>query len=265
MYSSHPWSILGYHQPQTAVVHTKGSIIVASLVQRPILDQLDGRHHERVTVAIRGCPVPPAAPLACMLSTLDSSVTLTQVPGTAERSIGPDTESSQDPPCKSFRFDAVFDAASSTRRVYDQVVHQIVQSSLNGINGSVLAAGSTNTGKTHTIMGGGGSLGLITMALMDVFAARAKHESTRMYTITATMVEIYNEQIIDLLADDGGSSPVHVVVCYVSATSQTGFCYAYCGRCSPSETDSESAFPGVLSRACKPLDHSCDAGRLTDR
>lgn len=125
----------------------------------------------------------------------------------------PFTQSSDSVPRKCYRFDAVFDASCSTRRVYDHVVHKIVQSSLNGINGTVLAAGSTNTGKTHTIIGDGGSLGLVTMALMDVFAARAQHESTRKYTTTATMVEIYNEQIIDLLADDSASSPVNLVVC----------------------------------------------------
>eukprot|EP00892_Ulva_mutabilis_P012113 jgi/Ulvmu1/9274/UM050_0023.1 len=179
----------------------------------------DGVQHEKVTVAIRSCPVLNSAQVACKLSASDASVTLTRSLNGTDAAIGNEADPllARDCPSMSFRFDAVFDCSCSTRRVYDQVIQQVVQSALKGINGTVLAAGSTNTGKTHTIVGVGGSLGLITMALMDVLAATAEHHTTRSYTLTATLVEIYNEQLIDLLADDGGSAPVHIVVCLWSS------------------------------------------------
>lgn len=184
-------------------------------VQRSAVEHHGSEQHEKVTVAIRSCPVPACARIACKLSPLDASVTLVHSPGCASSKKQANAASDQDSPSTAFRFNAVFDSSCSTRRVYDQVVQKVVQSALTGINGTVLAAGSTNTGKTHTIVGVGGSLGLITMALMDVFAATAEHHTTRSYTLTATLVEIYNEQVIDLLADDGGCTPVHIVVCFI--------------------------------------------------
>lgn len=168
--------------------------------------------HENITVAIRCRPVPASAANACIVSSANRSVTLTEVSSSMEKKTYIDMEASKQVLGKTYQFDAVFDETCSTRRIYDQVVHKIVQSSLKGINGTVLAAGSTNTGKTHTIIGGGGSLGIVTMALMDIFAARSHHRTTHTYNLSATMVEIYNEQIIDLLTDDPTAPPVQVVV-----------------------------------------------------
>lgn len=54
-----------------------------------------------------------------------------------------------------FQFDAVFDCASSQKDVYDQVCKPIVDSVLEGYNGTIFAYGQTGTGKTYTMEGAG--------------------------------------------------------------------------------------------------------------
>lgn len=54
-----------------------------------------------------------------------------------------------------FKFDAVFDCTSSQKDVYNQVCKPIVDSVLEGYNGTIFAYGQTGTGKTYTMEGAG--------------------------------------------------------------------------------------------------------------
>lgn len=49
--------------------------------------------------------------------------------------------------CKRFTFDAVFSSESSQRRIYDVCAAPVVQSVLEGFNGTVFAYGQTGAGK----------------------------------------------------------------------------------------------------------------------
>ena len=59
--------------------------------------------------------------------------------------------------------------------------------------------GQTGSGKTHTIMGERNEAGAISLAIDDIFATAAA-SSGDTYTFTVDMVEIYNEELRDLLA-----------------------------------------------------------------
>ena len=52
-----------------------------------------------------------------------------------------------------YNFDYVFDMSSTQRKVYDVAVVPVVESVLNGYNGTILAYGQTSSGKTHTMLG----------------------------------------------------------------------------------------------------------------
>lgn len=54
-----------------------------------------------------------------------------------------------------YYFDAVFDCGSNQKEVYDQVCKPIVDSVLEGYNGTIFAYGQTGTGKTYTMEGAG--------------------------------------------------------------------------------------------------------------
>lgn len=101
-----------------------------------------------------------------------------------------------------FKFDHVFHNASQAA-VYDLFAHDIVQNSVDGINGAIMTYGQTGSGKTFTMMGDAHSYehrGIAPKALGHIFsevASRIEFE----FKVTCTYMEIYNEKFFDLLQD----------------------------------------------------------------
>ena len=54
---------------------------------------------------------------------------------------------------KAFAYDAVYDWNSNQRAVYDESAFPLVESVIEGYNGTIFAYGQTGCGKTHTMMG----------------------------------------------------------------------------------------------------------------
>ncbi|KAJ3248926.1 Kinesin-like protein kif9 [Chytriomyces hyalinus] len=106
-----------------------------------------------------------------------------------------------------FRFDSILHNASQ-EKVYDDCGHQIVKSVMEGYNGTIMAYGQTGAGKTFTMTGATENYkhrGLIPRAISHVFREIAERPQMAC-TIRVSYLEIYNEQIVDLLASlpDGG-------------------------------------------------------------
>ncbi|KAJ2278587.1 hypothetical protein J3F81_000397 [Coemansia sp. RSA 371] len=98
----------------------------------------------------------------------------------------------------SFTFDKVFDPKDTTRQVYDDIVKNIITSSMGGFNGTIFAYGQTSSGKTHTMHGSGNELGIIKLAVKEIFDT-VQNDLTREYLIRVSFLEIYNEVLRDLL------------------------------------------------------------------
>jgi hypothetical protein len=100
-------------------------------------------------------------------------------------------------------FDALFGPASTQEEVFDAVAKDAVDSCLSGFNSTVFAYGQTGSGKTFTITGGAeryADRGIIPRSLQRIFAA-IKADSKSQYVVRVSYLEIYNEEIRDLLAD----------------------------------------------------------------
>lgn len=66
--------------------------------------------------------------------------------------------------------DNVFDTNASTRDVYDEFAKPIIQSAMDGVNGTIFAYGMTSSGKTYTIYGSeSGDAGIISLAIQNIF------------------------------------------------------------------------------------------------
>ncbi|KPI85823.1 putative kinesin [Leptomonas seymouri] len=108
-----------------------------------------------------------------------------------------------------FTFDRVYNTSSSTTEVYESHVQDaIVARVAQGYNGTVFAYGQTGSGKTYTMFGdtNARSPGLIRLAVHDLFKALAAEQERKSYMHTEVFVsvlEIYNEQLRDLLQGDG--------------------------------------------------------------
>lgn len=105
----------------------------------------------------------------------------------------------------SFGFDGVFGMEISTPALYNSSVSSLVSSVLQGYNATVFAYGMTGAGKTHTMFGNllfpqVQDPGLVPLALMDFFKAINQTESCDI-TVKVSYLEIYNEQIRDLLTE----------------------------------------------------------------
>lgn len=96
-----------------------------------------------------------------------------------------------------FSFDRVFDDSCSTRDVYETMAKDIVRSSLDGINGTILAYGQTSTGKTHTMMGNND--GVIPLAINHIFELLSSRSTETEYLLRVSYLEIYAEKLFDLL------------------------------------------------------------------
>ncbi|XP_008222615.1 PREDICTED: 125 kDa kinesin-related protein isoform X2 [Prunus mume] len=109
---------------------------------------------------------------------------------------------------RTFAFDKVFGPASQQKELYDQAVSPIVNEVLEGYNCTIFAYGQTGTGKTYTMEGGArkkngefpSDAGVIPRAVKQIFDILEAQVAE--YSMKVTFLELYNEEISDLLAPD---------------------------------------------------------------
>ncbi|KAG5238161.1 hypothetical protein OIU78_007883 [Salix suchowensis] len=123
---------------------------------------------------------------------------------------------------RTFLFDKVFGPASKQKDLYDLAVSPIVYEVLEGYNCTIFAYGQTGTGKTYTMEGGArkkngefpSDAGVIPRAVKQIFEILEAQNAE--YNMKVTFLELYNEEITDLLApeetpkfvDDKSKKPV---------------------------------------------------------
>mmetsp|Transcript_7002 Transcript_7002/g.13920 ORF Transcript_7002/g.13920 Transcript_7002/m.13920 type:complete len:228 (-) Transcript_7002:1930-2613(-) len=107
-------------------------------------------------------------------------------------------------PSKPFTFDQVYDWNSTQEHLFETTAQPIVDSVLTGYNGTVFAYGQTGTGKTHTMEGQWDPhemRGIIPRAFNRIFE-RITDTHDQNFLVRASFLEIYNEEVRDLLAKD---------------------------------------------------------------
>ena len=106
---------------------------------------------------------------------------------------------------KTFSFDAVYGQDSLQQTVYDESAFPLVESVIEGYNGTIFAYGQTGWGKTHTMMGSyesEESHGIIPRAFSHIFGCIDSSEDGKKFLVRCSYLEIYNESILDLLGKD---------------------------------------------------------------
>ena len=135
---------------------------------------------------------------------------------------------------REYAFDLAFPEEATQNEIYQRTVRDIIPTILNGFDATIFAYGATGAGKTHTMMGSerDGVLvssesseemedlqsqdlmlsvdGIIPQALADIFQSiqnrQAEEKNLRLQSATTfewevliSYLEVYNEQIRDLL------------------------------------------------------------------
>ncbi|KAK9123696.1 hypothetical protein Sjap_013298 [Stephania japonica] len=110
---------------------------------------------------------------------------------------------------RTFGFDKVFGPTSQQKDLFDQAVCPIVNEVLEGYNCTIFAYGQTGTGKTYTMEGGSRKTkngefpidaGVIPRAVRQIFDILESQCAE--YSMKVTFLELYNEEITDLLAPE---------------------------------------------------------------
>jgi kinesin family protein C1 len=114
-----------------------------------------------------------------------------------------------------FEFDRVFGPSSTQGEVFHEV-SQLVQSALDGYKVCLFSYGQTGSGKTHTMLGDQHdeeTRGIIPRAVAKVVeASQANAKKGWKYRMCASYVEIYNEQVRDLLKAGADHDEKHKIV-----------------------------------------------------
>eukprot|EP00698_Gefionella_okellyi_P003156 TRINITY_DN12952_c0_g1_i1.p1 TRINITY_DN12952_c0_g1~~TRINITY_DN12952_c0_g1_i1.p1 ORF type:complete len:982 (+),score=261.46 TRINITY_DN12952_c0_g1_i1:83-3028(+) len=101
---------------------------------------------------------------------------------------------------KAFEFDRVYLPDSAQETVFEDV-EPLVTSVLDGYNVCIFAYGQTGSGKTFTMEGPPENPGVNLRALGRLFELVAERQADYTYSVTVSVLEIYNETIRDLLVD----------------------------------------------------------------
>ncbi|XP_053436903.1 chromosome-associated kinesin KIF4A [Nycticebus coucang] len=143
-----------------------------------------------VRVALRCRPlVPKEISEGCQMC-------LSFVPGEPQVVVGTD---------KSFTYDFVFDPSTEQEEVFNTAVAPLIKGIFKGYNATVLAYGQTGSGKTYS-MGGAytaeqenePTVGVIPRVIQLLFKEIDKRSDFE-FTLKVSYLEIYNEEILDLL------------------------------------------------------------------
>ncbi|KAK2582474.1 hypothetical protein KPH14_004780 [Odynerus spinipes] len=100
-----------------------------------------------------------------------------------------------------FAFHGIIDEQANQRDVFEDVGRPVIESVLDGYNGTVFAYGQTGSGKTYSITGDGTTSenqGIIPRALRYLFNVIGMHPEN-VYSVDVAYLEIYNEYGYDLL------------------------------------------------------------------
>uniref|UniRef100_A0A915NXN0 Kinesin-like protein n=2 Tax=Meloidogyne TaxID=189290 RepID=A0A915NXN0_9BILA len=107
-------------------------------------------------------------------------------------------------PPKLFTFDSVYYLDATAEQIYNDIVYPLVENVIEGYNGTVFAYGQTGSGKTYSMQGDPQvpvQRGIIPRAFEHIFESIATTEHTK-FLVHVSYLEIYNEEIRDLLGDN---------------------------------------------------------------
>ncbi|XP_076336604.1 uncharacterized protein LOC143239435 isoform X2 [Tachypleus tridentatus] len=119
---------------------------------------------------------------------------------------------------KGFTFDYTFDAETTQEVIYKKCAAYLIDKVFEGYNATVLAYGQTGSGKTYTMgtdyysnteLNETETQGIVSQALTDIFKKLKDVEESKCQ-VAISFLEIYNEEVYDLLSTEIQRKPVRI-------------------------------------------------------
>ena len=101
---------------------------------------------------------------------------------------------------------------SNQKQIYDAAARPIIDSVMDGFNGTIFAYGQTSSGKTHTMTGDVNDVelqGIIPRMVRTIFNRIETASENIEFTVKISMSEIYNERIKDLMDPAKDNLKIH--------------------------------------------------------
>ena len=115
---------------------------------------------------------------------------------------------------KAFPFNHIFTEKDDNKLIFDKIIKKLVDNILLGFNSTALAYGVTGTGKTHTMFGdiyqnNNSEKGICIYAVEYLF--NKLNLEKQKFLIKISYLEIYNEQVIDLLTETQSNEGIMII------------------------------------------------------
>ena len=101
----------------------------------------------------------------------------------------------------SMAFDYIFNENDKQETIFNSTTKFLIEGVINGYNATVFAYGATGAGKTYTMLGNDKNLGIMPLTLKELFLQINSYQN-REYNVKMWYLEIYNENIRDLLSNN---------------------------------------------------------------
>ena len=117
-----------------------------------------------------------------------------------------------------FEFDRVFVPGAQNEEIFGEI-SQLVQSALDGYNVCIFCYGQTGSGKTYTMSSDDGMIPRATHMIYETIT-QLKEKSWE-YTMEGSFVEVYNEELNDLLVPNGDGKSKKLEIRHDETRKQT--------------------------------------------
>lgn len=124
---------------------------------------------------------------------------------------------------QSYTFDQVHPPATSQHALFQTTAEPLISRFLQGFNCTILAYGQTSSGKTYSMTGidldadpsdPHNGMGIIPRSVSNIFQRSRQIKEERggawSYSIKSSFIEIYNEDLIDLLGEESVKREVQI-------------------------------------------------------
>ena len=147
---------------------------------------------------------------------VDVTTSAPTAPGAGTTSAPPSPSQLASAKKQQFTFDQVHGQDSTQHDLFTSTAQSLISRFLEGFNCTILAYGQTSSGKTYTMTGidldadpfdPTNGIGIIPRAVSNIFQRAQSLKEERggawSYNVKGSFIEIYNEDLIDLLGEDG--------------------------------------------------------------
>lgn len=102
------------------------------------------------------------------------------------------------------------DKYATQRKVFDDLGQGVLNNAFEGFNCSLFAYGQTGAGKSYSMVGYGNNKGIVPITCDELFKAMTNSSGEIKYQVSFSMLEIYNEQVRDLLVKNNPKGGLQV-------------------------------------------------------